>query len=229
MTKDFLVFILMAYSMNCKGRFIYLSSHEVYSGNYEENIPEEEACSPSGCRSMVLAQGEQLCESYRNYQNKDIMVLRIDHLYNIPNTRKEVNNICARMCLEVLEGNSISVTEGESFSMMYETDAVEYIYRLINTKKHQHSIYNISSAVEISEYDIAVMVKEIMDKEVGISFLNEDGNRRVLSNRLYESEFGNPYCCDVHAIIEKMASYMKKNSYAFLTGAEPHYAASNRY
>ena len=33
--------ILMSYAMNSSGRFIYLSSHEVYSGDYEKNIWEE--------------------------------------------------------------------------------------------------------------------------------------------------------------------------------------------
>ena len=50
--------ILMAYSTNNTGRFVYLSSQEVYTGFYEENIDEEEALTPVGKRAMVLAQGE---------------------------------------------------------------------------------------------------------------------------------------------------------------------------
>lgn len=212
--------ILMAYSMNSSGRFIYLSSDEVYSGNYEKNIWEDEPLNPDNYRSMVLAQGEELCESYRGYQNRDIVVLRLDHLYSIPRERKEVNNICARMCLEVLEKGTITITEGNRFSLLYETDAVEFIYRLIRCTEHKYHIYNLSSSIETSEWDIAQMVQKAMAEPVEMITREEPGVRRVLANQLLDSEFGNPFCCETYSIIIKMAAYMKKNSYAFLTGED---------
>ncbi len=209
--------ILMAYAMNSGGRFIYLSSHEVYSGDYQENITENEPLSPSGLRGMALAQAEELCESYRAYQNRDIITLRLDHLYSIPKERREVNNICARMCLEVLEDRSITVHGGNSFSLLYETDAVEYMYRLIGCNSHKYSVYNLSSSIEISQWELAELVKSAMEDE-GIEILEREENwsRRVLSNQLLESEFGTPFCCEERFIIYKMAAYMKKNSYAFV-------------
>lgn len=211
--------ILMAYARNSEGRFIYLSSHEVYSGDYPENIQESEPLTPQGYRGMVLAQAEELCDSYRKYQNKDIVTLRLDHLYSIPKERKEINNICARMCLEVLEKNCIRITEGNSFSLLYETDAVEYIYRLIGCSSHQYAIYNLASSIEVSEWDLAEMVRDAMGEEnTEILTKDEPWSRRVLANQLLDSEFGNPFCCELNVIIKKMAAYMKKNSYAFLTG-----------
>ena len=41
-----------------------------------------------------------------------------------------------------------------------------------------------------------------------------------MANQLLDSEFGNPFCCEVEAIIQKMVAYMKKNRYAFLTGED---------
>ena len=209
--------ILMAYAMNSGGRFIYLSSREVYSGDYQENITENEPLSPSGLRGMALAQAEELCESYRTYQNRDIITLRLDHLYSIPKERREVNNICARMCLEVLEDRSITVHGGNSFSLLYETDAVEYMYRLIGCNSHKYSVYNLSSSIEISQWELAELVKSAMEDE-GIEILEREENwsRRVLSNQLLESEFGTPFCCEERFIIYKMAAYMKKNRYAFV-------------
>lgn len=212
--------ILMAYAMSSEGRFVYLSSDEVYSGNYEENIREEETRSPEGFRSMVLAQGEELCESYRSYRGKDILTLRLDHLYSIPSERKEVSNICAEMCLEALEHSTVTITEGNRFSLLYETDAVEFIYRLVECKTHKYYIYNLASSVEISELDIALMIQKAMGWEIEIIKREEEGARRVLANELLDSEFGNPFCCEVSAIIDKMVAYMKKNRYAFLTGED---------
>lgn len=212
--------VLMAYAMSSEGRFIYLSSDEVYSNHYELNIREDEPLTPNGFRSMVLAQGEEFCESYRLYRGKDIVTLRLDHLYSIPRDRREVNNICAQMCLEALEQSTITYTEGSRFSLLYETDAVEFIYRLINCKEHQYHVYNLASSVEVSELDLAQMVQKAMGWEIEILAREEEGVRRVLSNQLLDSEFGNPFCCEVNAIVDKMVAYMKKNRYAFLTGEE---------
>ena len=57
-----------------------------------------------------------------------------------------------------------------------------------------------------------------MGGEIEILSADKRGLRRVLSNRRMESELGNPLCCEVEAIIRKMAEYMKKNSYIFLRG-----------
>lgn len=212
--------ILMAYIANSTGRFIYLSSHEVYSGDYREDILETEPLHPGGYRSLALVQSEEVCESYRKYRNKDIIILRLDHLYSIPHERKDIDNICARMCLEVMEKGTITITEGNSFSMLYETDAVEYIYRLIGAKEHRYSTYHLSSGIEISEKDIADMVETAMGETVSIETTGNPASRRVLSNRLLDSEFGNPFCCEVNVITQKMASYMKKNAYLFLKGED---------
>ena len=211
--------ILMSYAKNCSGQFVYLSSHEVYSADYKENITEDEPLSPSGYRSMVLAQSEELCASHRGYRGKDIVVLRLDHLYSIPKERKDVNNICAKMCLEVLENQTMTLTEGNRLSLLYETDAVEIIYRIVKAHKHKHPLYNLSSSQIISEFDIAAIINDYMGFDIRVQSTNVAGTKVVLSNQRFDEEFGNPFFCEVTQIIKKMVDYMKKNRYIFLTGA----------
>lgn len=213
-----LVNILMAYSMNNNGRFVYLSSSEVYGIHYDADIYEEETTTPSTLSGMVIAQGEELCESFRVNMGLDVMTLRVDNLYSIPRERKEVTNICARMCLEVMEQGSITIVRDNKISLLYETDAVEYIYRVISSDTHKFSLYNLSSSIEYSELELADMVRDAMGMPVDFLAAEKEGGRIVLSNRLMDSEFGTPLCCDVKAIIQKMAEYMKKNKYVFLTG-----------
>lgn len=76
--------ILSAYSMTGDGRFIYLSSHEVFSSSYANDIPETETASPKGFKALAVAQGEEMCGNYRNMQGTDTMILRLDHVYGIP-------------------------------------------------------------------------------------------------------------------------------------------------
>lgn len=212
--------ILMAYSMNNVGRFIYLSSDEVYGYDYDRFITEESPTAPSTLRGMVIAQGEELCRSFRVNRGLDILTLRIDNIYNIPQERKDVNNICARMCIEALEKGSISITHDRWMSFMYETDAVEFIYRFIQADSQKYSIYNLSVSEAVSELEIAQMVREALGGDIEIVHSEKLGQRRVLSNnRMYE-EFKIPLSCDLEAIIQRMAEHIKKNSHIFLHGEQ---------
>lgn len=76
--------ILSACSMIKTGRFVYLSSEEVFGGSYVDRISEEEAVSPKGFRALALAQGEETCANYRKTQGTDTLILRFDHMYWIP-------------------------------------------------------------------------------------------------------------------------------------------------
>ena len=50
----------------------------------------------------------------------------------IPKERKDVNNICADMCLNCMCDGHIKAKTDHTFSLLYENDAVEYIYQFIN-------------------------------------------------------------------------------------------------
>ena len=213
--------ILMAYSMNNVGRFIYLSSDEVYGYDYDRFITEESPTAPSTLRGMVIAQGEELCRSFRVNRGLDILTLRIDNIYSIPQERKDVNNnICARMCLEALEKGTISITYDHLMSFMYETDAVEFVYRFVQADSQKYSIYNLSVSEAVSEQELAQMVREAVGGEIEIKYSEKLGQRRVLSNNRMCEEFNIPLNCDLEAIIERMAEHMKKNSHIFLHGEQ---------
>lgn len=145
--------ILMGYAMRSGGRFLYLSSDCVYGADYDWDITEEEPVSPADVRGMTLAQAEELCESYRRNMGKSIITLRLDHLYHIPGNRAEVKDICSQMCLQALEKNKIEASHTLVFSLLYETDAVEFIYRTATAKKYKHALYHISSPGCMTQYE----------------------------------------------------------------------------
>lgn len=214
--------ILMGYAMRNQGRFIYLSGDPVYGVHHAQDISEEEPTNPVSFRGMALAQAEEMCESYRKNRGLDIITLRLDHLYSIPKERKDVLDICSQMCLESMEKKTITIEEDSAFSMIYETDAIEFIYRVVAAKEHKHSLYNISSSKEITQKQLAELVREIMGNSAEIIVKSgTTGERRiVLSNLLFDSEFGNPFFCEVRDIVKRIATQMKRNSYLFLTGAD---------
>lgn len=213
--------ILMGYAMRSKGRFIYLSSDEVYSGHYDKDISELEPTTPNGYHGMALAQAEEMCDSYRRNRKLDVIILRLDHLYSIPSNRTEAKaHICGRMCLEAFKDKSVKISEGRSFAMLYETDAVEFIYRVAACKEHHESIYNISPSTEISERQLASIIQDAMEEPVAMVVEGTAVRRCVLSNTLYDSEFGNPFFCEASDIVKKIIDRMKKSPYAYLTGGD---------
>ncbi|MCH5340520.1 MAG: NAD(P)-dependent oxidoreductase [Acetatifactor sp.] len=214
--------LLMAYAMLAHGRFVFLSSDAVYEQHYPEDISEDTETTPNGLRGMALAQAEEMCESYRRNRGLDIITLRLDHLYSIPSARKDVTDICSEMCLQAFEKKKITYQEDTSFSLLFLNDAVEFIYRVVACKEHKHSLYNISASAEITQKQLAEIIQEAMGEGVEIiGEKSEAGERRiVLSNLLFDTEFGNPFFCNVKDVVTKISDQMKRNSYAFLTGED---------
>lgn len=212
--------ILMAYSQYTEGRFLYLSTQDVYEGDYPENIGETEPVTPEGIPGMVWSQGEELCENYRKNCGKDIIVLRLDHVYGIPENRRDARDICSRMCLEALESKRITVGENRAFSLLYVTDAVEFVNRLAMCSEHRNSVYNLSSMREMTETSLADMICQVWGEPLELIPVQGQENRVILSNALYESEFGNPVFCEVENTVRKITAQMKKKSHLFLNGGE---------
>lgn len=212
--------LLMSYAMTGRGRFIFLSSEEVFDTDYRTPIGEEEPVHPGSLRGLALSQAENLCQSYHDSRKLDVITLRLDHLYSIPNRRREVQNLPAGMCLEALESNRITIIPENRFSLLYETDAVEQIFHMIECHYHEHQLYHITAGREMSEADLARMVKDHMGDTAEIVEKPIPGRKCVLSGSRLDREFGTSFSCDTESIVEKMANHMRANSYVFLTDEE---------
>jgi len=209
--------ILIAFSLlkNCK--FIYLSSQEVYESCYPEDILEDEVVTPVTFRSMAFAQAESNCLNYINTMNLDLIILRLDHLIDIPRKKRYVNEICGYMCMEALKSGKISFNTRNTYSMLYISDAVEFLYKVIVAQTHNHVIYNISSSEAINEMEIATLIKDEMGPGVSIVD-NSTGmeQRVVLSNKRFEEEFGIHIINDSKKIVQKIVSYMKRHTGTYI-------------
>lgn len=207
-----LVNMLIAFSGLNKGKFIYLSSEEVYSGNYDDNIPESEPVTPESTKALAIAQGEQTCISYKNNIGIDVIVVRIEHLFNTPNNRNEVRDICSRMCLQAALMGEITINHNHFFGMIHQSDAVEFIFRLVASKKHLSDIYNLTSSQPVSEEELADIIDDKMEEKISIEMSpSAEENRRVLSNTLYDGEFGIRLFHRLEDTIIETVDKMKKN------------------
>lgn len=214
--------LLTAHTMAGKGRFLYLSSDAVYSESYDTNITEDIPVSPSDMKGMALAQCEDICASFRKNREADIVVLRVDHFYMIPKGPDDVNDICSLMCLEALKTGNISADSGRRFSLLYESDAVAFIFKLILSGEHRHPLYHLSASWELTEPEIAQYIQQAMGEDAGITIESIPGadRRCILDNRRFGDEFGVELFADTQETVEKTAKYMAAHKELFLTGEQ---------
>lgn len=211
--------MLSAYSVCKKGRFVYLSSQEIYGKSYIDDVAEEEAGSAKNFRAMAVAQGEDICKTYKKTQDMDITVMRLDHFYAMPKKGEKQYNPCYQMVVEALKNNRISASRRNLFSMIYLDDVVEYIYQVTEAESLKHMIYNITSGQVISQMDLAELIQKYMKEKTEIADATVGENHRlVLKGERYREEFDQKIFVDYDAGVKQTVEYMEKHSEAFLKG-----------
>ena len=210
-----LVNILMACTQEKKGKVIFLSSDEVYYGDYEEKLQEESPLSGRGVRASMLIQAEGICQNFQQNWGLDLTVLRLDHLYNQPKRPEDVNHICALMCLEALKTGCITAQENHKFSLLNEKDAVEFIY-CIAKEPQKYEIYHLSSETIVSEVELAGMIQKSFTEPINVIVTEGIQERCVLSAERFKEEYRKSAICELEPAIRKMVSYMQKHKALFV-------------
>jgi nucleoside-diphosphate-sugar epimerase len=209
--------ILSAYSSVKEGRFLYLSSEEVFGKSYSEDIREEESVSASSFQAIAIAQGEEMCKSYYSTRGMESIVVRIDHLYGIPEKGKLKRDPCFLMTLEMLKSKKITANGRIFFSMLHQNDAIEFIYRLAVAEHVKYPIYHISSGQVISQQQLAQMIAQAAQTGVEV-FDNTTGSgyRLVLSAERYNEEFNGKIFVGYEDGVKAVVQYMKRHCDSFL-------------
>lgn len=209
--------ILSAYSSVKNGRFLYLSSEDVFGKSYPEDIRETESVSANSFHALAVAQGEETCKNYYSTRGMESIVVRIDHLYGTPVKGKLQTDPCFKMTLEMLKSGKIAANGRNLFSMIHQNDAIEFIYRLAVADRLIYSVYQISSGQVISQMQLAQMIieaaqtrEELLDETVG------NGYRLVLSAARYNEEFGGKIFVSYEDGVKAVVQYMKHHSDSFL-------------
>lgn len=203
--------LLVSFSMLHQGRFVYLSTSDIFQSTDGSLITEEDQPHCTDPRSLVLAQAEEICLSYRKNLNLDVAVLRLDQLYSIPKNRNQVRWSCDRLCLEACESNTVTWNSSGVFSMLYEADAVEFIHRVMFCETHREGIYNVSSSVPVTEEELAKYIEGCGLEELTLKQTNRAAASCVLSNKRFQEEFGMRFFSDPQKMTERTLRYMQEH------------------
>lgn len=206
--------ILFGYAAANKGRFIYLSSEEVYQKSYAYDVREEEPYTAYTQKGQALAIGEEMCINYQKMLNADIVVLRLGNMYSIPEEPAEMDRICAKMCMAAIDTGEITVNVQRNVSVIYASDAVEFIYKMASTKRHDYNLYQISDTVPVAETDMAKIIQNALGGEEKVKIAEENSAKDtgvILSNKLFADEFGIQIRHKPSKVLPGLARYLKKN------------------
>ena len=210
--------ILLSWSVLERGRLVYLSSSEVYGNSYQIPVTEDVRPVPGGIRPRMIFQGEESCRFYRRQLKKDVVILRLDRLYDVPkNQREATSGVCQSKCLDAFQKGSVTYRSNYRYGLTYIGDAVESIYQLVACKRHRYVLYHVSSGEGYSEKQVADAIETYLGNDLEkVDNTTEEQKSVILSNERLREEFGFEISCGPEEIIEKTLSYMKKHSGQFL-------------
>jgi nucleoside-diphosphate-sugar epimerase len=164
--------ILTAFSMMHHGRFIYLSSDEIY------NITESEYQFITGLsqhetegnaakshayayKANALKNGEDICNQYCQTTGLDILVLRIEGLCFAPKNPDEAGDFISKLCVEALREQKLTLTR-ETYTPLYISDATEFLFKITKQKNLKQHFYRIHGEISISSEEIAEKIDSIL-------------------------------------------------------------------
>ena len=203
--------VISAFSTIGRGKFIYLSSEQVYQVSQSTDIGEMEPVTAGDDWSLAVAQGEEVCLNYHYNKGMDVTILRMDHIYEIPKRLSDIHEICGAFCLEALRGGTLRASAGRRFSMLYVDDAVEFIYQVVHRREHRWPLYNVSSGEVISSMALAELIQKLFEEgEIAVEPDETDPDVSiVLNSRPFAEEFGLRIFHPIEEIVPRIVRYMQ--------------------
>ena len=175
--------LLMSFSALRQGRFIYLSSEEALEGFEASDSGEIVRRKNVSEKAQSIAMGEKTCMDYGKLSMGDVIVLRLGNLYGIPDDAAELDNVCAKLCMDALDLGEIKLHAGrtinsltaktimdvretdlavlngeKSYRLLNLMDAIEYIYKFMTVTGHGSDIYQISGKTVITQREMAELI-----------------------------------------------------------------------
>jgi nucleoside-diphosphate-sugar epimerase len=203
-------------SLKPDGKFLFVSTSELYSGNDNLNIDESQigTTTPSHNRACYIESkrcGETICHSYRA-SGYDVKIARLSLAYG-PFTKLGDLRVLNSIIDKGLNNDTIELMDDGSAlrTYCYITDVIEMFW---NVLLHGKDVtYNVSGFSNISIKGLAENVGQILDKMViaPVSLDGLAGSPKVvnISSEKYINEFQKHSFVDMKHGLENVIEWMK--------------------
>lgn len=132
-----------------QGKFVYLSSCEVY-GNSEGKISEKSEKRPFTKKGMFYDRGEYLVNLYRQRYGMNTIIVRTTQIYSSQCTNSEQDFLSC--CFEEVIRREEKLVQNEIFQPIHVQDFAEAIRAIIESGKQQ--IYNVAGSFEVTKREL---------------------------------------------------------------------------
>jgi nucleoside-diphosphate-sugar epimerase len=203
--------------LNPNGKFLFVSTSELYSGLDYENITEEQigitnTNHPRSCYIEGKRCGEAICYSYID-KGFDIKIIRLSLAYG-PGTKKNDGRVLNSLIQKGLTENSIRLMDsGDAIRTYgYITDIIEMFWNILLFGKE--ILYNVGGKSITTILELARLIGFELNKKVIIPNVSQEilGNPKFVNISLnrYLSEFKKENFISLKDGIEKTIKWQKK-------------------
>ena len=145
--------ILAAVSKEHHCKFIHISTDYVFSGDSPMPYVETDTTGPVS----VYGKSKLAGELEATKQNPDSVIIRTSWVYSFYG-----NNFVKTMMRLMKERNEISVVSDQIGSPTWAADLADFIMHVVNFHTWKSGIYHFSNLGEISWYDFAIEIKDLI-------------------------------------------------------------------
>ncbi len=145
--------ILAAVSKEHHCKFIHISTDYVFSGDSPMPYVETDTTGPVS----VYGKSKLAGELEATKQNPDSVIIRTSWVYSYYG-----NNFVKTMMRLMKERNEISVVSDQIGSPTWAADLADFIMHVVNFHSWKSGIYHFSNLGEISWYDFAIEIKDLI-------------------------------------------------------------------
>ena len=187
-------------------KFIYLSSLDVFAGNTEKEIGEEEIPIPTTQRGKSILQGEKIClaASDKNEDTK-IAVVRMPQVYGVCDKKAE-SSICNELANAISGGSKWELNRSETYHLMYLDDAVDAVYKILMQEQEDVTkVYPVVHQAAVKQDFILEAFENLMDGNGEIPLKKKVENVRFSSASQQELGFTEKY-----SLVEGLALFFKQ-------------------
>lgn len=202
--------------LNEGGKFLFVSTSEIYSGVDSENIFEDQIGTtntdhPRSCYIEGKRCGESICHAFKE-KGVDVKIARLSLAYG-PGTKKGDHRVLNSLIEKGIKNNSIVLMDaGEAIrTYCYITDVVEMFWNLLLFGKH--TVYNVGGRSKTSILELAKLIgiklnKEVVPKSNGALI----GSPKLvnISIKRYTDEFGEPAFKSIEEGLDNTINWQNK-------------------
>jgi nucleoside-diphosphate-sugar epimerase len=142
-------------------RFVYMSSSMVY-GDFEDQVLEDDTCSPQGQYGIMKLAGEWLVKDYARRTGMEYVILRPSAVYGPLDVE---DRVVAKFMLTAMRGGVLKVNgAGETLDFTYVDDAADGVVAAATRIMSSDKTYNITKSHSVSLLEAAEMIVKIVGK-----------------------------------------------------------------